>query len=96
VSLPASKLTLLPAADGHLRGQLVLAMSIRDPSGSWSTVRWRQWLVDRASGVDDGAGRRFVRDIELPASAGESPAVVVGVRDDLSGQTALERLEPSN
>jgi VWFA-related protein len=90
VTLPRDAVSSLPMEKGARRGFLRLAIVLRPAGGKTSPVRARTITIDTVDGESDDSGPR-VFDVALP-EVGAGAVVVVGVRDELSGETGVLRV----
>ena len=92
LAIPEKSLVALPADDHQLHAQLRVALALRGNGAAPSAVRSMVMPLTLSASPAKGEPHVLVRDIGLPPL--ELPAlVVVGLRDELVGTTAVLRLE---
>lgn len=92
LELPMSRIALSPRASGRLEGALQLAVALAGGPAT-GTVRSRRLEVTVAAGDALAGSPRVVHDVDVPLAAQGPTTVVVGLRDEATGETALLRLE---
>ena len=91
LTLPRDAVAAVPGGKGAPQGLLRLAIALKPVDGEATPIRTRTISVDVAA---DGAkpGEPIVQDIALP-EIGKGSLVAVGLRDEVSGETGVFRLE---
>ena len=90
ITLSEAAVTLLPSAGGARLGELRVEAAVEPAHGSITPVRGRRVDLRLPAAVPDGPP--IVSDLELPLGAAGG-SVAIGVRDELSGDWAVLRLD---